>query len=216
MRSEEQVESAERWLKPFFRKRDANGLYRKAEKFDMVRIVLTKELFIVSNNYSYNPSFTNSSVEYRADVWYNILYNPLGVISLTDNILEKAQDFLINKINPSFIIVFGSFANGTTHKESDIDLAFFKKEKNLSSYEVFMLAQELADILKIDVDLVDLNRASTVFQAQIFSTGKVIFSNDENLRMNIEMTALSMYARLNEERKSILENVDESGTIYEK
>ena len=155
-------------------------------------------------------------MESRANDWYNSQYNPLGVITLTNNILEKAQDFLINKINPSFIIVFGSFANGTTHKESDIDLAFFKKEQNSSSYEVFMLAQELADILKMDVDLVDLNHASTVFQAQIFSTGKVIFSNDENLRMNIEMTALSMYAKLNEERKPILENVDESGTIYEK
>ena len=44
----------------------------------------------------------------------------------------------------------------------------------------------------------------------------MIFSNDENLRMNMEMRALSMYAKLNEERKSILENVAESGTIYEK
>lgn len=135
---------------------------------------------------------------------------------MTNNILEKAQDFLISKINPSFIIVFGSFANGKTHKESDIDIAFYNKELNLSSYEVFMLAQELADILNMDVDLVDLTHASTVFQAQIFSTGKVIFSNDETLRMNIEMRTLSMYAKLNEERKLILENVDESGTIYEK
>jgi uncharacterized protein len=135
---------------------------------------------------------------------------------LTINILEKTQEFLISKINPSFIIVFGSFSNGSTHKESDIDIAFYNKERNLSSYEVFMLAQELADIIKMDVDLVDLTHASTVFQAQIFSTGKVIFSNDETLRMSIEMTALSMYAKLNEERKLILENVDESGTIYEK
>jgi uncharacterized protein len=179
----------------------------------IVTLHVQEGLFTLSHYYSYNIHFANSIVESRANVWYNTQYNLIGVISLTNNILEKAQDFLINKINPSFIIVFGSFANGTTHKESDIDLAFFKKEQNLSSYEVFMLAQELADILKMDVDLVDLNHASTVFQAQIFSTGKVIFSNDENLRMNIEMTALSMYAKLNEERKSILENVDESGTI---
>ena len=155
-------------------------------------------------------------IEFRANVWYNRQYNPLGVIPLTNSILEKAQKFLISKIHPSFIIVFGSFANGTTHKESDIDIAFYNKERNLTSYEVFMFAQELADILKMDVDLIDLNHASTVFQAQIFTTGKVIFSNDETLRMNIEMTALSMYVKLNEERKFILENVDKSGTIYEK
>lgn len=132
------------------------------------------------------------------------------------DILKKAQEFIINKINPSFIIVFGSFAQGTTHKESDLDIAFYKKEQNLSSYEVFMIAQELADLLKMEVDLVDLQHASTVFQAQIFSTGKVIFSKDETLRMTMEMTALSMYAKLNEERKEIIENVDEGGTIYEK
>lgn len=132
------------------------------------------------------------------------------------NILEKAQEFLISKVNPSFIIVFGSFAKDTTHKESDIDIAFFKKEHNLSSYDVFMLAQELANLLKMEVDLVDLKHASTVFQAQIFSTGKVIFSNDETLRMNLEMTALSMYAKLNEGRKEIIENIDKGGTIYEK
>ena len=132
------------------------------------------------------------------------------------DILEKTKEFLISKIKPSFIIVFGSVASGHTHKESDLDIAFYKKELNLSSYEVFMLAQELADLLNIEIDLVDLKHASTVFQAQIFSRGKVIFSNDETLRMTMEMTALSMYARLNEERKEIIENIDEGGTIYEK
>lgn len=131
------------------------------------------------------------------------------------DIFEQVKEFLISKVNPSFIMVFGSFANGTTHMESDIDIAFFKKDQSFSSYEVFMLAQELADLLNMEVDLVDLKYASTVFQAQIFSTGKVIFSNDEILRMNMEMTAFSMYAKLNEERKEIIENIDESGSIYE-
>jgi predicted nucleotidyltransferase len=114
---------------------------------------------------------------------------------LTIIILENAQEFLISKNNPSYIIVFGSFANGKTHKESDIDLAFYPKERLLSSFEVFRLAQELADILKMDVDLVDITQAFAVFQAQIFSTGKVIYSNDETLRMNFEMRAFSMYAK---------------------
>ena len=111
-------------------------------------------------------------MEFTANVSYNIQYNPIGVISLTNNILEKAQDFLINKINPSFIIVFGSYANGTTHKDSDIDLAFFKKEQNLSSYEVFMVAQELADLLKMDVDLVDLHYALLFSKLKSFQPEK--------------------------------------------
>ncbi|WP_083711587.1 type VII toxin-antitoxin system MntA family adenylyltransferase antitoxin [Domibacillus epiphyticus] len=131
-------------------------------------------------------------------------------------LVQTIQNFLIKHINPSFIIVFGSYAKGTTHKESDIDIAFYCKGHSPTSYELFMLAQELADLLKIEVDLVNLRTASTVFQAQIFSTGKVIFCEDETLRMNMQMTALSMYAKLNEDRMPILNNVDESGSIYEK
>jgi uncharacterized protein len=119
-------------------------------------------------------------------------------------------------MNPSFIIVFGSFAKQLTHKDSDIDISVYNKDNLYTTYEVFMIAQELADILKTDVDLIDFRSASTIFQAQIVTTGKVIYSNDEVLRMNVEMLTLSMYAKLNEERKSIIQKVDESGTIYEK
>ena len=77
------------------------------------------------------------------------------------------------------------------------------------------MAQELADILKIDVDLVNIRIASTVFQAQIYTTGTVIYSKDDTLLKNQQMTALSMYAKLNEERENILKKIGESGTIYE-
>lgn len=126
------------------------------------------------------------------------------------------RDYLVNKLDPSYIVIFGSFAKNTQHKESDIDLAFYHPNSPFSAYDLFMAAQELADILKIEVDLVDLKSASTVFQAQIYSSGIVIFAKDEILFKNQQMTALSMYASLNEERAAILNKVKESGTIYEK
>ena len=58
--------------------------------------------------------------------------------------------------------------------------------------------------------------ASTVFKAQIYTTGIVIYTNDDILLKKQKMTTLSMYARLNEERKAILEKIDERGSIYEK
>jgi uncharacterized protein len=133
-----------------------------------------------------------------------------------ENMLFQIKKFLVEKIDPAFIIVFGSFAKQSTHQNSDIDIAFYSTDKNMTIYEIFLLAQELADNLKFEVDLVDLRAASTVFQAQIYCTGKVIYSKDDHLRRNAEMLALSMYAKLNEERKGILQKVDESGTIYEK
>jgi uncharacterized protein len=135
---------------------------------------------------------------------------------MKSEMFQKIQDFLIGKMNPSFIIVFGSYAKNCTHKDSDIDVAFYNQDSSLSTYEIFLLAQELADILKIDVDLVNLGTASTVFKAQIYTTGTVIYSKDDTLLRNQQMTALSMYAKLNEERKNILKNISESGSVYEK
>lgn len=129
---------------------------------------------------------------------------------------QQVQDFLISRLNPTFIIVFGSYSNNSTHKDSDIDIAFYSEDQSLTTYDIFQLAQELADTLKIEVDLVNLRTASTVFRAQIYTTGTVIYSVDDTLLKNLQMTALSMYAKLNEERENILKKIGESGSIYEK
>ena len=47
------------------------------------------------------------------------------------------------------------------------------------------------------MDLIDLRKASTVLKAQIFTTGKVIFADDEIFLKQQQMTALKMYAELN-------------------
>lgn len=126
------------------------------------------------------------------------------------------RDFLLNKINPVFIIVFGSYAKGSTHPNSDIDVAFLSENSQLTSYDLFIIAQELAEILKVEVDLVNLQLASTVFKSQIYTTGIVIYSKDDTFLQKQQMIALSMYAKLNEEREEILKKINESGCIYEK
>ena len=126
---------------------------------------------------------------------------------------QQIQDFLIKKVNPLFIIVFGSYATGKTHKNSDIDIAFYSDDRSLTTYDIFQLSQELADTLKLEVDLVNIDFASTVFQAQIYTTGKVIYSKDDTFLKNHQMTALSMYANLNEERDVVLKKIDESRSI---
>lgn len=114
--------------------------------------------------------------------------------------------FLRKKINPYLIMLFGSINKDYFRNDSDIDIAFLS-DFNLSQYDIFMLAQELADILKRDVDLVDLNKASTVFKVQIISTGRIIYSSDEYRRATFMMRALKEYALLNEERKIIIDNM---------
>ncbi|WP_156505932.1 MULTISPECIES: hypothetical protein [Bacillaceae] len=54
-----------------------------------------------------------------------------------------------------------------------------------------------------------------LMEVKFYTTGKVAYSIDDNILMNAEMLALSMYAKLNEERSDILSNLEESRTSYE-
>ena len=76
--------------------------------------------------------------------------------------LDKGLSLIIEKLNPVLVYVFGSFARGELWEDSDIDLAFLS-DGEFTSYEIFMLAQEIAEIYNREVDLIDLKKASTVF-----------------------------------------------------
>lgn len=130
-----------------------------------------------------------------------------------NDMLKKVLDLLIKRINPVVVYLFGSAAKNELRDDSDIDIAYIS-EKCLTPYDNFMLAQEIADLLKRDVDLVNLNEASTVFKAQVVGTGKKIYCSDENIRMYFEMRAFKEYALLNEERDIIMKSIKERGRVY--
>ena len=132
---------------------------------------------------------------------------------LETNLENQLIETIQNKINPDFIMLFGSFAKGTSRIDSDIDLAYFSKEQ-LSSYERFLLANELAEIAGREVDLIDLKQIDTVFTMQIFSQGIPIFIQDENEYTRQKMRAFSMYATLSEQRASVIESIKERGSVF--
>lgn len=109
--------------------------------------------------------------------------------------------------------MFGSFVKGNVRDDSDIDIAFFS-EKAISSYEIFMLAQDLASMVGREIDLVDLRQASTVLRAQIIGTGKPIYSSDDYFRAEFALRALKEYALLNEERQVVIDSITERGRVY--
>lgn len=74
---------------------------------------------------------------------------------LTENQKKQLIETIREVVAPSFIIVFGSFAKGTTHEKSDLDLAYYS-DKQLSAYDRFTLARELTLIAECEVDLVDI------------------------------------------------------------
>lgn len=69
----------------------------------------------------------------------NLLFKTKKINLFIEKIVSSGlAEELINKLNPSCIILFGSFRKGESIKESDIDLfveSQIKKEVNLSKFE---------------------------------------------------------------------------------
>mgnify|MGYP003546796088 CR=1 FL=1 len=122
---------------------------------------------------------------------------------------------LIRATMPDVIAVyrFGSTAHGQASADSDVDLAVLAPAR-LTPEARWALQERLADILRQAVDLVDLRQASTVMASQVITTGQLLLDADEARRGAFEDLVYSSYARLNEERRGILERVAAEGTVY--
>ena len=113
---------------------------------------------------------------------------------------------LVKALDPSLIYIFGSISKDKVRKDSDIDIAILT-DRQIDEYKLFILSQKLADVLKREVDLVDLNKASTVLKVQIIKTGKLIYNSDNLRKMYFQMRAMRDYALLNEERMEIINKI---------
>lgn len=133
-------------------------------------------------------------------------------MNIAQSQIDEIKSYLSDKISPFLIILFGSATKGTMTDSSDIDIAFLSDE-NFDPYNLFMTAQELADKLGRNVDLVDLETASTVFRVQILSRGKAILDNHPSRRKLFQMNSFKDYATLNEERQCILDKLSKSSTV---
>ncbi len=103
------------------------------------------------------------------------------------------------------VYVFGSFGTEYQTKESDLDLAIISG-KGVDSVSLWHLAQSIASDINLNVEIVDLQRASTVFRYQVITTGKRVYCCDEPKCDALENVYASMYLRLNEERKGIIQD----------
>lgn len=129
---------------------------------------------------------------------------------LSEESLSIIVEVLRQELSPDFIILFGSFSDDTARPDSDVDIAFLGSIKR-SRYELFMIAQRLATQLDKDVDLIDLDTASTVLRQQVAHKGALIFSENEQKYVEFRMRAYKEYARLNEERADVLRRFAQGG-----
>ena len=111
------------------------------------------------------------------------------------------------------IYVYGSQASNKALPESDLDVAVLGPEK-ISRLKLSETAQSTGISLQTQIDLVDLRSVPTDLQAQIVFKGKRTLLAEFNQVEVFEDFIFSSYARLNEERRFILADIQQRGSIY--
>ncbi|NEX14901.1 MAG: hypothetical protein C1941_09460 [Prosthecochloris sp.] len=82
--------------------------------------------------------------------------------------IKRLRQYLENRSDVSFAMVFGSFARGKERKGSDLDVAiFFLEDVVPQGFDVLVFEQELSDVAEREVDLVILNSAGIFLRHQI-------------------------------------------------
>jgi len=92
--------------------------------------------------------------------------------------LDLLSDFLSERKDIAFAVVFGSAADGNPRAGSDLDLGIFFTEKP-GSEELIDLLTEVADLLDFDrVDYTDLSKADPILAFEALS-GRFLCKNDK-------------------------------------
>src|SRR5262245_29660403 len=115
--------------------------------------------------------------------------------------LHQATEVILQKLPETMAIyLFGSTGSLHENNHSDLDLAILAPTK-IDPLFRWNLAQEIAFLVKRDVDLIDLAQSTTVLQFQIISTGKRVFYANLPKCILFEALVYTMYIKLNEERR---------------
>ena len=122
---------------------------------------------------------------------------------------EQIIQFFIEKTKCEAIIIFGSYARNSERSDSDIDIAIKTQEK-LTNIDIFNIQNELEDILKSEIDLIDLSsEMSDGFRYEILMNGKLIYCTNEYEFDLYKLRMFREYLELNESRQEILRKIKE-------
>jgi len=93
--------------------------------------------------------------------------------------------------------LFGSYASGRTGPMSNVDIAVLLKkpypEGRYLIHQLDYLSFRIEELLKKEVDVVEMNRQGLIFQYNILRTGKLIYDADPSFRANYVSRLISAY-----------------------
>lgn len=110
--------------------------------------------------------------------------------------LRKIRKYFSQKPSVAAVYLYGSQAKGEAKIDSDIDLGvILRGKKELAAFEVpqITFSQELSQILDKEVEVQDLEISRIDFQHRVLSEGSLIYSADEEKRIEFEEKILRDY-----------------------
>lgn len=138
-------------------------------------------------------------------------------MTLDENAITAAIREAFPKIQA--IYLFGSFVDNSAQKGSDLDLALLlppsQARDEKSNLFMHPLQRRLQELVRRDVDLINLRRVQTVFQKEIIMGGRRIDCADPLGADEFDVQVLSRYQKLNEERAEIVRQFQETGRAYD-
>lgn len=135
-------------------------------------------------------------------------------MNATGNIVRTVLD---HYPNTEAIYLFGSYGTEDEWPDSDVDIALLlppEQAKAIRMLAMSPLCAELGLLLEKPVDLINLRVVSTVFQKEIITADRRIYTGDVYVADEFEMLVLSFYQKLGEERADILEEFWRTGRAY--
>ena len=96
-----------------------------------------------------------------------------------DKIIKQIKAIILKHCKPDRIYLYGSQADGTAGKTSDIDIAY--EDKNCKNHHLIIdEVEQIETLIKIDVK--NIANADQRFYNRVKSTGKVLYSATKKLR----------------------------------
>ena len=129
--------------------------------------------------------------------------------------LEEIKRIILEKLEVSAIILFGSYARNKERPDSDIDIAI-KPKVVLDKFELINLQNELEESVNIDIHLINLNTIEEDFRYDILITGKELYVENQVEFIEYKLKAFNDYLELSEDRKIIIDKIKKGGTLYGK
>lgn len=110
-----------------------------------------------------------------------------------EEIIERLTQLFSQRDEIVLGYLFGSIAEGKTHKFSDVDVAvYYKTSPSLKRY--LQLINDVCGILETDdVDVVNMNSASPLIVHDILSFGELLVCRNDDFYVNLRIKTLRQY-----------------------